>query len=667
MQLSKQLAWVLPLALLAAAVQSAHAVETYTQLKDSATGLVISLSLDGYRPNAGVAKSTMTADAVTAQAMDFVARHGEDLGISGAPADLVALPAAVDKLGLGHQRFALRHGGLPVYGGEVYIHIDPAVGVYYATIKGMGEAPPTLNPTLTTEDARQAALDWSITRVHGDAQLSTDLPELVILPLRITGDRTSNASRLAWRLRSEAENPAAFDEDCFVDAHDGAMLLHFSNNQGISRQIFDCNTLPATCAIDTWRSQYQYWFGRSEPYGTRGPHPIPGIFYGSRDVDLSYQYFGECHSYYQTKFNRDGGNDLGGIGSGGSVPVTASRALTHLDGMWAYCPAFAGFSRTYGQLQFCVGSVEAIDIFGHEYAHSIPYFTNAAVYHGETGALNEAHSDLVGDALEFQFSGSHNWILGESYLSDGTPFLSGLGSLTNMSDPGSFIQAETGLPYPDRFYSESVYCGDLDNGGVHYNMTVPGHSMFLVAEGGTFNGCTISPIGHDAVERIWYRAWTTYFSSTATFNEAYFALQQAAADLYPQEVVDQVRIALQAVEMDQPGACSGIPAVTPACAGVTAVPGNLVSPAEGSSIRYCGPNPSFGQATIEYALARDGEVDIAVYDISGRHVATVLREHQERGLHQATWAGRQAASGVYFVRVSVGGVTVGSEKLIVVR
>jgi hypothetical protein len=191
--------------------------------------------------------------------------------------------------------------------------------------------------------------------------------------------------------------------------------------------------------------------------------------------------------------------------------------------------------------------------------------------------------------------------------------------------------------------------------------------MYLAAEGGSFNGCTISAIGEDAVERIWYRAWTTYFTQTATFNEAYFALLQAAADLYPQEIVDQVRIAMQAVEMDQPGLCSGLPVQTPACAFVSAVPDESASPAEGSSIQYCGPNPSFGQATIKYALARDGEVEIAVYDISGRQVAMVLRERQERGLHQATWTGRRAASGVYFVRVSVGGVTIGTGKLMVVR
>ncbi len=90
-----------------------------------------------------------------------------------------------------------------------------------------------------------------------------------------------------------------------------------------------------------------------------------------------------------------------------------------------------------------------------------------------------------------------------------------------------------------------------------------------MSEGGEHNGCEFSGIGFDAVQQILYRAWTTYFVSTETFNQAVVSLQQSCIDLYDAthpEYLTTVTAALQAVEMDQPGRCSGIAEVAPACA-----------------------------------------------------------------------------------------------------
>jgi Zn-dependent metalloprotease len=90
-------------------------------------------------------------------------------------------------------------------------------------------------------------------------------------------------------------------------------------------------------------------------------------------------------------------------------------------------------------------------------------------------------------------------------------------------------------------------------------------AAYLLAEGDFFNGCTIRGIGLNRLEQIWYRALVHYFVSSETFNGAYAKLQQAAVDLYPadKQTIAQVRRAFQAVEMDQPGKCSGIPARVP--------------------------------------------------------------------------------------------------------
>ncbi|MCX6917573.1 MAG: M4 family metallopeptidase [Verrucomicrobia bacterium] len=137
--------------------------------------------------------------------------------------------------------------------------------------------------------------------------------------------------------------------------------------------------------------------------------------------------------------------------------------------------------------------------------------------------------------------------------------------MRSLSDPSRSTQYhyDDGVViYADRYYSPHFYCGtNHDDGGVHFIGTVPTKAAYLLAEGGKFNGCTIQAMGKAVMNQIWYRALTQYYSSTETFNGAYYKLLQASSDLYgaDSETTRQLRRALQAVELDQAGLCSGLP------------------------------------------------------------------------------------------------------------
>jgi len=69
------------------------------------------------------------------------------------------------------------------------------------------------------------------------------------------------------------------------------------------------------------------------------------------------------------------------------------------------------------------------------------------------------------------------------------------------------------------------------------------------------------------------------------------------------------------------------------------------------------PNPTTGATTLSFSLAQTGEVNLAVYDASGREVRTLLSGRREPGSYSVRWdgrdaSGRPAASGVYFYRLS---------------
>lgn len=71
------------------------------------------------------------------------------------------------------------------------------------------------------------------------------------------------------------------------------------------------------------------------------------------------------------------------------------------------------------------------------------------------------------------------------------------------------------------------------------------------------------------------------------------------------------------------------------------------------------PNPFREATTINYEVEHAAPVTLAVYDLLGRRVRTLVDERQGPGAHRAVWDGRDAsgrpvASGTYFYRLRVG-------------
>ena len=80
--------------------------------------------------------------------------------------------------------------------------------------------------------------------------------------------------------------------------------------------------------------------------------------------------------------------------------------------------------------------------------------------------------------------------------------------------------------------------------------------------------------------------------------------------------------------------------------------------AEGAyGLQACYPNPFNPTTTITYATAHDTEVELAVFDVSGRRVRVLARHRCEGGSRQQiVWDGRNdagewLASGVYLLRL----------------
>lgn len=72
------------------------------------------------------------------------------------------------------------------------------------------------------------------------------------------------------------------------------------------------------------------------------------------------------------------------------------------------------------------------------------------------------------------------------------------------------------------------------------------------------------------------------------------------------------------------------------------------------------PNPFNPRTILRFELTADATVDLAVFDLSGRRIATLVAGHRAAGRHETVWQGRDddgrsVPSGVYLARLRVDG------------
>ncbi|HUV87952.1 MAG TPA: T9SS type A sorting domain-containing protein, partial [bacterium] len=83
------------------------------------------------------------------------------------------------------------------------------------------------------------------------------------------------------------------------------------------------------------------------------------------------------------------------------------------------------------------------------------------------------------------------------------------------------------------------------------------------------------------------------------------------------------------------------------------------------------PNPARDDTVFKYTLPARAEVELVVYDLSGRRVATVAKDVREAGVYEERYGlmddgGKPLPAGVYLYRLSAG-ADVATKKMVVVH
>lgn len=449
-------------------------------------------------------------------ALKAISAYGNQFGIADPARDLQLTKQNASKDGRSSFRYQQTYQGIPVIGGELIVN----VAANNAVLSINGEASPikglTTQPTLESLQAIQAAQE-AIAKWHslGVNELSATVPTLSVYVPELIGPGTGPAA-LVWQLEVAGGSFSRVREYVLVDANTGGIRLHFN-------QIHDALNLETYTANGTSIQPGTLLCDETTPDCTGGTNV---------DADLAHTYATDTYNFFSDEHGRDGIDNAGGV---------IISTVEWFGGMGSCPNAFwDGVQVTY-----CAGAAQADDVVAHEITHGITENTSNLFYYYQSGAINESLSDVWGEFIDLTNTGGTDdapsrWLVGEDFV--------GLGAIRDMSDPTVFGD-------PDRVTSPFYFTGPGDNGGVHINSGINNKAAYLMVDGDTFNGITVTGIGLQKTADIYYEVQTNFLTSGSDYGDLYEALFQACTNLIGQEGItagdcDQVRLATDAVEMN---------------------------------------------------------------------------------------------------------------------
>lgn len=495
-------------------------------------------------------------------ARNTVDQYAQDFGVKDPNSELVEVSQQTDKLGFRIFRFAQIINGYNVYAAELRVVIKANGEVNSISGGILKTNGVTFNNNLNAAQAENYAVDFFAPKL---ASAKAD-PNPIVLSANFAKFSNDNGIYLVYRVNV---NSGQDSSTLFIDAENGLVRAQQKSIKHINRQVYDCTL--GSCYIDLPDPNSNHIFGRSEGKNKRGNNPYQVD--SPNDVDKAYTQIGEFHSYILNKFGINGANNLGGTGDGFNFAQNITPVFTYIPSF--SCPN-AYYDPQDGSLNFCTELVDP-DVSYHEFMHAVTQHSIVdsfgtpvgLTYENEPGALNESFSDIFAQLAQ---GSKANWLVGDKINIPGLPK-----PLRDMKTP-------TRKGQPDSFYNSKYLCAPNgpdefnDFGGVHINSGVFNKAAYLMAKGGTFNGCTIKKIPTNNLQQILMRTLRTYLPTNADFNFIAAALELSCFDLYPNDLnmCTQVRNALQATYMDQAGRCSGIAKQIPLCSSLLfKVPGSI--------------------------------------------------------------------------------------------
>lgn len=433
----------------------------------------------------------ISGEKVTTKALNFIKDSRLFNGLQSE--DFTIGNVKTDAYGFNHVELIQTHNNVPVFDGKLKFHFNTEGHI--TSINGNIISKPKLNAIaqITPSEANTIALEVISNQNLNKSgfPLFIEKSELVIYPKGIVeGEKTTNYLTYYIEIRNNTD----VREYVFIDAITGKSVEQFTGiAHALDRIVYEENT--STIA---WEEG--------------------DAFPGTLTIWQQNEVVASEHTYNFFK-NAFGFVSFDGA-DGQMITVNNNPGLNCPNASWN------GFSANY-----CDGTASD-DVIAHEWGHAYTEYTNDLIYAWQSGAINEAYSDIWGETIDllnnYEDAGedlairtgcnsSDRWRMGEDASAFG-------GAIRDLWDP-------TCQSDPGKVTDSQYWCNTGDSGGVHINSGVPNHAYALLVDGGTFNGFTINSIGFTKAAHIFWRAQSEYLTQSSNFIDLADALEASAQDL----------------------------------------------------------------------------------------------------------------------------------------
>jgi len=451
------------------------------------------------------------------------------------------LSTETDAIGMTHYRYQQTWNGFPMAGTMMIVHVKNNMVV---SVNGtsFNKVHATTAAALTEDIALNKALSymnaaeyrWQLPQMEELIKRQTNNPnatsfpkgELMLAPSK--GNYTDDAYRLAYRFDIYATQPLK-REYVFVDAVTGEIVytldrIQHSNSSATAVTAYSGNRPMITDSVSPTSYRLRetsrglgietYDLLHGSDYAVAIDFTDADNYWNNVNANQD-EYATDAHwgaemtyDFYWTKFNRN------------SIDNAGMKLLSYVHYTTDYTNAFwDGSEMTYGDGGGSYTPLTSLDVTGHEISHGVTERTSGLNYANESGAMNEAFSDCMGNSIRY-FGiqpPSIDWLIGDEI--GGTPF-------RNMADPNQYQNPDT---YGGLYWNNP--------NEVHNNSGVMNFWYYLLTEGGTGtndigNAYNVAGLGIDKAAAICYRMNTVYLFPNSVYADARTYAIQAAQDLY---------------------------------------------------------------------------------------------------------------------------------------
>ena len=435
----------------------------------------------------------LSADTPDGLVQEFIQDYGFLFGAKPGEVELRHIKTKEDPFGYKHYYYQQYYEGIPVFGGDFRLHINPAGRLKAAN----GVILPGIHQSVDALITKEAAILLAKAELRRKYPFSTklDLAKAVELVMYRDGlvQGYRGADFLAYFLVLK-DAAGEVRSQVWVDAMKGRVLAEFSDVHSlISREVYnvDLGTL-------IWQEGDAF----------------PGTLNTFQQSEVE----AAGHTYYLFR------NTFGQLSYDGA---DATMKTVH-NSSFISCPN-ANWNGT--STNYCTNT-GSDDVVAHEWAHAYTQYTNGLIYGWQAGALNESYSDIWGETVDllngYSDAGedlslrtacgtSDRWMMGEDASGFGGA-IRDMWSPTCKTDPGKVSDGQ-------------YVCGTGDAGGVHSNSGVNNHAYALLVDGGSYNGQTITALGFTKTAHIFWRSQAFYLTNTSDFSVQAAALETACSDL----------------------------------------------------------------------------------------------------------------------------------------